>query len=731
MGELANFTNALLGATRGASKVIDDYTTNQAQLSTQSKQIKLQSAIQNELMKIKMSSDYENWHDDMNSFFEKVKNGMSDKNSVYYCRNNLEAMQFTSILEQNQVGINAKIDQLVFQEQRDKALIDYSNNLPLLADMYRGEEYYNIANEGARNLRKCGFISATQLQEQYNSNYRTAYSDMRLKAFRENVRDGIAQNKSAEEIYSGIEALMPEIKAINTDGLPIEFDKEALDAACKKAAFQEYEAIKKDIQDQNANKLSEIYQQMKQTTSAEGRLTVARRGQYAMNQMLGLQLSEADRISYAMRFDLKFDENGAGDGSGGSSGKPQDSYKTLIESAPETIIQMVRDGDVDNIEDAINVMNKSLLNDWFENDYKENYGKDMYQRNEDFNKIYKGKISKESLTDIVLKKCFEKYPTISDLVSNKFKALKKDLEDNPKKYGAATVGKLADFLIDTALGANDNLTDDEFKELFEKHINNYYIEKVKYLEFDKNNKLKATFNPKKEKDVIKAIDLANNDYVFTYGGKEIWAEGKKEALEAKGGVVDTLRNAVIGTLDIPDSDVKNGLVGTYYKPDPEHNDMTSVPIFTYKNNAYEVIKGDDNKSYHLRNIRTGEVVKGKIGNGKAEREENKEEAKEQVKAAGNKVSEIENNRKAETNRLISEAKSIPKAVKASGKVKKEEWETTDDVSPKQIYLNEAERAINKDANKLSAEAFFKKYGIELEEWQKTNEITARYRMMLK
>ena len=69
MSDFANFTQALFGAANTASNVVSDYTTNQAKLSTQSKQIKLQADINNELMQIQQSSDYTNWQQNMNDFF--------------------------------------------------------------------------------------------------------------------------------------------------------------------------------------------------------------------------------------------------------------------------------------------------------------------------------------------------------------------------------------------------------------------------------------------------------------------------------------------------------------------------------------------------------------------------------------------------------------------------------------------------------------------------------------
>ena len=84
----------------------------QAKLSTQTKQIQLQTDINAELAKIRNSSNDEEWNTQINDFFTHVKSGMSNKNSPYYCKNNLQAQQFEAIMEQHRVGVNAKVGQM-------------------------------------------------------------------------------------------------------------------------------------------------------------------------------------------------------------------------------------------------------------------------------------------------------------------------------------------------------------------------------------------------------------------------------------------------------------------------------------------------------------------------------------------------------------------------------------------------------------------------------------------
>ena len=68
--EILNFTNSLLSSVNAVNGVWSDYTQKQAELSTDIKQSRLHSAINSELARIKQDTHYENWNDEINTFFE-------------------------------------------------------------------------------------------------------------------------------------------------------------------------------------------------------------------------------------------------------------------------------------------------------------------------------------------------------------------------------------------------------------------------------------------------------------------------------------------------------------------------------------------------------------------------------------------------------------------------------------------------------------------------------------
>ena len=743
MSELQNFTQALFGAANTVSNGVNDYITSQAKLSTQSKQIKLQQDINNELMKIQQSSSYETWQDDMNGFFERVKNGMSDKNSQYYCENNLQAQMFESILQENQVGVTQKVDQLVLGRQKDKAIVDYTNNLTLLSQQYSGQDYINKANEGAKLLYDCGYIDESQYQKQLDNNYTTAYSDMYVNTFNESLKDGLAQNKSFDALYADMQKNMPEMMATDTAGLPKAFDKEALDAPIKKVLQQNYTAALNDIQQGNANRLSEIEQRMRQANTAEGKVAIARQGQNAMNGMMGLQLSETDRHKYAVIFEIALEGGlgGSGSGSGSGSSKATDSFETLIKASPDTAVQLWLDGKNGNMYDITQVVSDNLVNEWFTGNYKENAGKDFAERNEEYETIYRAKTSSDTLTESITNELAKKFPTAKNYIDNNFKNLLKDINDNPKQYGSATVGQLSTFILDWLGESTSDMTDDDFVAAFKKHVNDCYVESCKYMELNKKDELVKTYDATNAKDIASAAQLLHDkDYVYTYNGQEMWAGRSKEALEAKGGLVDVMKNAVAGTIGADAS----GLDFYYQKT---KDDMTSVPIITYQGNAYEVNATEDGKGFTVTNLTTGEVMDGVIPDKAGERKDAKKQAAADVKTASQDIATQKREREQKLQTALTNTTTTPKAVDIANVIPAEEkawkWESSTPEARREL-LSMANNKINDDANKVTntlegkakkknqmSKADFKnKYGIDYDDWIKSNEEHYRYDLIL-
>lgn len=739
MANIADFTSTLFDSANKISDTYNDYISKEAKLSTQNKEILLQQDINNKLAEIKQSSDFTSWNTDVNNFFEKIKGEMSNPESKYYCKNNLQGDMLNSILEQNRLGVTEKVNQMSIQRQMEKDIVDVQNSKTALAQMYSGQNYIDRANELDKGLYETGRISIEQYQEQKDLNFVKGYQDLRLKTFEGSLSDGLAAGRSFDEIWNDMEKAMPEMKATDISGLEKAYDKDALNSSIKKVCQQNYNAALNDIQQKNAETLSGVVQAMRQQNTAEGKVSQARRGQNYMNSMTGLKLSETDRLKYSALFELNLGDVSGADGSGGGSGsgsgsKPTNSFEAYIKAAPGEAIQSVINGDVPSYYDSVGVMSNYLQNEWYSGSYKENYEKSYDEKDQDWNTLYRAKSSPETMTQAVLEQLVEKYPAVNNLVKNNFKGLMDDMQKNPKQYGGASVGELSQFLFDTIMSGGRETTDEDIIATFQKHINDCYVEKTKYVELDKNNKLKKTYDAGKVSDIAQAARLAQDkDYVFTYGENEIWASGTKEALEAEGGIVDVLKNAVAGTLDIPDSE--HGQINYYYKPDEAGNDMTSTPIITYKNKAYEVIPSEDDKSFSLKEIHTGEVIQGKVKNGKEERAQAKAEAKAAEDAASKKVADLKREREQNLEEAIKANTTEPTAVKGSRKFEENEWNWTYTTEGKKEKLNITASAMDSDAKKVKkgklSEADFKtKYGIDYSEWIEAGSESDRFTLIL-
>lgn len=759
MGSLSNFANSLLDASSTATKTYDEYITKQANLSTQTKNIQLQSDIDAQLARIRQSSpsDFNDWNTEINNFFEQVRSGMGDKNSPYYCKNNLQAEQFTKILDQNQVSVSDQVNRLVEQQQIQKNRIDVNKSLLNLQNMgLTGQEYYDEAKKVVDSAYAVGSYSQQEYEQLLDNNFFTGYSSMYENMFNDTVMQSIQQGDSFETIWSMMEAQAPNMMKTDGDNMPANFDKKSYDATIKKTLQQSYNAKLADVQNTNAGKLSEIVQQMRQQTTEEAKLSVARKGFNTMNQMQGIQLSTSQRDHYSDIFEFVIKSSGSTGGSGGGlKASDFDSFENLLKHEPETLVQLIKDGVAGNAYEAAKMGATSLLNELFTGNYKENYDKDYEEREELYSLVYKGVISEDALSTKLFDLLVDNYPTAKDLIKNDYNKLITDIQKNHDKYGTASVGALGEWMMDYILGADQYTTDDDFVNAFKQHINDCYAESIDYVTLDKKGNLKKTFNAKSEKGIAEAARFAqSHDFVYTWQGQERWGEGKKEALEAEGGVVNTLKNAVAGTLGLTEADIKASPLGFYYKPDEAHDDLTSVPIITYKGKGYEVIPNDDDKGFKVRVIEPGKedtYLDGKVATKELQlqRADEKKDAKQVVKTAKQQEEELVQERHDKTNQLIRDTNTITKAMKAAKTVSDEDWKNaSEDVSKRQIYLSDTENKIDAEARKIKKKEaeknekkkakmkamtrgeFYTTYGITYDSWIKSSQIDYRYELIL-
>ncbi|MCR5284867.1 MAG: hypothetical protein K6D95_04660 [Treponema sp.] len=598
------FTSTVFDSLNAASNMVEDYNHKTAQLSTQSKQIKLQAAINAELDRIKRSGSYENWNTDITSFFEKVKNGMGDKNSPYYCKNNLQAQMFEGILNQNQVSVSEKVSQMVFGAERDHAIVDYTNNLELLAQTTAGDDYVRQANEGAKLLFNSGFINESQLQKQYDQNYSTAYSNAATKLFNESVQEAIKRGEKEEALIAGVFSNMPMIMPVDTAGLPKAFDRSAMDEALKKTFKQDYKAYLYDYQQGNAEKLSEINQQMRKTQSAEDRLAVARRGQSTLSRMTGNMLSEDDRNKYAAYFDYEIKDITGGSGSGGSSALKKMNPKDRM----EFYMNAIRNGDETTVNDARRNFEKEILEEF---------------------RAYTGD---ESATIIDVEKA---YPIVGqffeyakknlpygfdDVISTAENVLKSTLNtkgdnDKYKEEFSSTMGLVTDLLFDTRLKGAGPEEIKAVKNRFIRALNanlGGVLEKNKaykdafedYAGIEKLSNYKQGVFESREERMAKAIVERddNPDLVYTnYNGVEVPYALQEGLSRLENDERTELKEQIKMQTG---QDVKDGDIKMTYEKEEGRDDVSARRIYTINKIDYR-FRSEDGKHIILESKENG------------------------------------------------------------------------------------------------------------------------------
>lgn len=305
MAKMTDLVYSMFDAASTVASGVDKYTQKQAELSTRTKSYQLKADIDGELARIRQSSTSDKWNEEINGFFENLKSQMSNPESPYYCKNNLQAEQFNALLGQSQVDVSNHVNNMVMQRQREERIVAAQNSKAQIAQDYSGQEYIDRCNDIDRLLFEGGDITPLEYQQQKDINFSTGYRKMHTDVFDASFTTALQQGKSKEAYWEDIKNAVPQLKASDIKGLEKVVDTKSMDEDLKKQAYQYYSARLSDVQQSNANTLSEIYQKMQQQQSTEAKMNVILEGQRAMRGMLGLQLSENDRVRYANYFKLE------------------------------------------------------------------------------------------------------------------------------------------------------------------------------------------------------------------------------------------------------------------------------------------------------------------------------------------------------------------------------------------------------------------------------------------
>jgi hypothetical protein len=348
MAKITQYVDSLFDSANTVAGVMNDYTTNEAKRSTQNKQIQLKKDLQDKMMEIQRSSTSDEWQAKMDGYFQNVKSQMSDKNSPYYCKNNLQADMFDSILSEAQVTVSKEVGQLVFKADRDKAIVEYQNTLETLAQTETPENFLKLGNEAAKNLRVCGFIDEDQLQQQYNNNHDKAYINAANNYFNNTVEEAIRRGDSEQTVIDMVFQNMPQLTATDTAGLPKMRDTTQLKETLTKTMKQSYRAKQQDIWNEAEKNFVNLYDNMLDQRTAEGYNSIALQGRVYIDSIKNTGLASPEQVAkwtkvFQLVDDAKLSKMFGGSGGSGSS-KPEEKYEDLFKYNGETAVDIWEKG---------------------------------------------------------------------------------------------------------------------------------------------------------------------------------------------------------------------------------------------------------------------------------------------------------------------------------------------------------------------------------------------------
>ncbi len=287
MANFIEFTNAAFDAMNTGAAITNNIIQNNAVISTRNKKYQLQDAVNKKLQEIQQSSNFENWNTDVANFYGQIKSSMSDKNSPYYCRNNLESQQFQAILDESNVVVKEKVAQMTIAAQNEKDILDTNNSTDLIFQTYAGQEAYDRANEGYNLLFKKGAISRTQYEQQKDRNYLRAYGSMCDKLFNDSFEESLKHGETAETFWQKMKETLPELRATDASGMEKTLDISSYMDSQEKKYKSMYTARQQDMWNESEKKCAQIFDSVMDGATAEER-----------NQARMLGRAYLDRVKY-------------------------------------------------------------------------------------------------------------------------------------------------------------------------------------------------------------------------------------------------------------------------------------------------------------------------------------------------------------------------------------------------------------------------------------------------
>lgn len=702
----------------------------QAEADIAHKKLLFQQDVNNEIMKIKTSNNYEDWQKQIDDFLTRTKNSMSDKNSPYYCRNQLTGDMFAQIVDSSQVQLTDTVNNMVLQKQRDNRIGDYNNDCNFIDQNFAGQEGFNQKKQRLDMLLNGGDIDRQTYDKELLNQFTRSYTSSVTNTFDGSIEQAVKAGESFDKLWTAIDDEFNGMKMYGHDGMEVAFDKKTVQNAAKQMLQQKYNAYVSDLQNKNCTNLSEFAAKVYAAKTDTERNTLKMQGQGMLRQLPGLNLTPAQREHYASLFQIKDSKGGSSGSSSGSDTKKLNEYKAFLKEVPdlgygelEARIKTTDPTDDMSIMDTkrmmMNVANEKRYEYGVENDpvaqaMLENTG--------------------NTYIGLMVQKVIEKrYPSYEN------KKLPKQISDLCNDFEAkGMLGAKAnaiDFVYDLIAHDNTGMSEAELTDKVNKGLIGLYAPyldsktvkefnpKIKDFEnagaFTKDKKGNWKMDIKEDtwsnsKDVSSIIrDMNSNDMVFTdNNGKERWADDSiKKRHEQAASVLNQVANNITG------KDLVPGLENT-------KDDKTSRVIFNDSDTGERyTFESTGNKSYDLVRLSDGAIVGNQdtiAANKKAYNDKLKAESKaEKDKLKGMKArSELAEQQHYKEAGYSADFGTVVwnEKMEAIG-IKEDDWNMSDTTGRDQIIKNKT-TSINNEIQKGKGDDKLKAMGVTKEEWDK-------------
>ena len=200
------------------------------------------------------------------------------------------------ILDEAKVDVDNKISGLVWEDNREKSILNTQHSCDLLRETKSGQESLDAQDELWRNEMNVRHISRTQYEQQKQLNFYTEYQNMYTTTAQKSVSDAIKQNKTAEQFYEDVKSVQPKLRLTDADGMEIVTDMTKIDEQVKKDIYSMFNAAQRDAWQKTETEFAQLWDRVQDQRTAEGKNIVKKEGRTRLDQLKDTGLISPEQL---------------------------------------------------------------------------------------------------------------------------------------------------------------------------------------------------------------------------------------------------------------------------------------------------------------------------------------------------------------------------------------------------------------------------------------------------